>query len=187
MKQKRVWLIVCVTVILLSLLSAGTYMYFTTESTARNVVTTGGISFEILETTNTGDVFPAQGVTVKPGDVVSKIVTLKNVSDETIWVRVALEKRVAEDKELPADEQLQPNINTEDWTEQDGFYYYNAPLAAGEETAPLFTEVTVDGKSVDNRYRGMSFELDVLGSAVQAANNGDTVFSALGWPEAKGN
>ena len=73
------------------------------------------------------------------------------------------------------------DINTEDWTYQDGYYYYNEVLAPEAETKPLFTEVVIDGKSVDNKYIGATFVLDVDGSIVQSENNADTVLEAVGW------
>ena len=74
-------------------------------------------------------------------------------------------------------------MNTEDWTElEDGFYYYNDVLKAGDTTSPLFTSVIFD-KSMGNLYQNCTVNIDVQAQATQVANNGTNVFEAKGWPE----
>lgn len=70
-----------------------------------------------------------------------------------------------------------------DWTynESDGYYYYNAPLAAGGTTSPLFTTVTFDAV-MGNAYQNANVSVDVLVYAVQTANNGESALTAAGWP-----
>ena len=75
------------------------------------------------------------------------------------------------------------NINTEKWTEADGYYYYNEVLKPGETTAPLFTTVTFDG-TMDNLYQNCTTTISVAAQATQSANNGTSALTATGWPEA---
>lgn len=60
-----------------------------------------------------------------------------------------------------------PVINSENWTEKEGYYYYNEILKPGEVTEPLFEKVTVSGE-LPNRYIGSIYTLTPNMSAVQA-------------------
>ena len=74
------------------------------------------------------------------------------------------------------------DINTEKWTEKDGWYYYNEKLAPGEATEPLFTEVSFAAE-MDNVYQESKLKLDIMANGTQTAHNGETVLQAAGWPE----
>lgn len=73
-------------------------------------------------------------------------------------------------------------LNTTDWTERDGYYYYNKALKPGEVTVPIFTAVTFNA-AMGNEYQNAAATVDVFAQAVQTANNGDTVLNAQGWPK----
>lgn len=180
--MKRKLIVISLIVTLLSLLSIGTVAYFTTVGQATNVITMGSLEFVIHEKTASGEDYPAESVVVMPGDVISKIVTVENVSGHPMYLRVALECLV-NDKNLTANDCISMDINTKDWTFRGGYYYYNTAVNAGETTKPLFTKVFIDGKNVDNDYLGKVFALDISAYAVQSENNGQTPFDALGWPE----
>lgn len=180
--MKRKLTVISVIILVVALLSAGTYALTTVEDTARNIVTAGGIDFEILERTDGGDPFPVNGIQILPGDTVSKVVTVHSICDHPMYVRVRLTKDV-DNELLTAEDRFSMNINTAAWEYKDGYYYCKTALAPHEETAPLFTEVHIDGESVDNSYLGATFLLDITGYAVQSENNGQSVFDATGWPE----
>ena len=183
MKRKLpVILLTAVLVALIAVLAVGSFAFYTHEDTAVNVITTRGLKIELLEKTADGSDFPAEGVHVMPGDTVSKIVSVKNTADSSCYVRIALEKGI-NDELLDAEGCLKIDINTVDWTYQDGYYYYNSVLAPGATTNPLFTEVLIDGRSVNNDYMNKEFTLDVTAYAVQSANNGTSALDATGWPE----
>ena len=75
------------------------------------------------------------------------------------------------------------SLNLEDWTlGGDGYYYYNQPLMPGQVTEPLFYSVSFS-PSMDNIYQGSTVRLKVKAYGVQSENNGESAFSALGWPE----
>ena len=176
--------------ICLSLVAYGTLAYFTAEETVHNVITSGGVAIDLLEWADEGKTvpFPESGVSgAMPGQRVVKIVEVKNTGDAAAWVRVRVEKKLslAEGVQGDADPALlQLDFDSASWTRgDDGFYYYNAQLNAGETTAPLFAAVTFDPQ-MDNRYQNSTAEVGVTAYAVQTANNGDTAQNAKGWPEA---
>ncbi|MFR8012462.1 MAG: TasA family protein [Clostridia bacterium] len=173
-----------------SIMACGSLAYFTKDAKATNTITAGGIDMQLEELAipvGGGDPVPFEDVSgVMPGAEVSKIVQVKNTGANDMYVRVQLNKAIelAEGVSGEADTSLVTmDLNTEDWTEQDGYYYYNTAVAPGETTEPLFTTVTF-AKEMDNMYQNSKATVTVYAAATQVANNGDTVFEAAGWPEA---
>ena len=173
----------------LSILAYGTMAYFTAEKTATNVITSGNINIELKEMAipeEGGDLVPFQDKTgVMPGAKISKIVSIKNIGGQSAYVRIQLDKFITLAEGITGEADLSlvtMDINTVDWTEKEGYYYYNTPLKSGEETEPLFNTVTFD-KEMSNIYQDSKAEIKVNAQATQVANNGDDVFSASGWPE----
>lgn len=166
----------------------GTLAYFTYEDTATNVIVAGNIKIALRQWSETNG---GEGVTfddpidVLPGAVVSKIVEVENTGKNAAWIRVSVQKAIelAAGMEGNVDVSLVGlNLNTEFWTEQDGYYYYNVALQPGEKTAPLFTEVAF-ASHMSNLYQSSKAILNIQAYGVQVANNGQTVFEAAGWPE----
>ncbi len=177
--MKRKLFVLGLILAVLTLLGAGTAAYYTVTSQAHNQVGTGNLSFQLHEVGQTGT------AVILPGDTVDKTVTVENVGSHPMYLRVSLNVRVA-DESLPADGCVTVNINTEDWTYRDGYYYYNYALEPGATSQALFTQVFIDGVKVDNSYLGKQFRLDVGVSAVQSEHNGATPFDAQGWPVPQG-
>ena len=88
--MKRRILLLCLIVALLSMISLGTYAYYTTTQQTRNVITTGGIRFELLETGADGAAFPSEPMVILPGDVVSKTVRVENTGGHPMYLRIRL-------------------------------------------------------------------------------------------------
>lgn len=189
MKNTKTKIIVlALAVALVAVCAMGTVAFFTDRSTATNVITTGGVDIELLETAvKDGEVVPFEDVSgVLPGDEISKIVEVKNTGKSDAYVRVSVEKAVTLTEGLEGEVDLslvKLDINTEKWTEADGYYYYNEVLKPGETTAPLFTTVNFDGQ-MGNLYQNCTVTVSVAAQATQVANNGTGALTAAGWPEA---
>ena len=166
----------------LSLLGMGTWAYYTVQRQATAAVTTGNIRIAIHEKTADGSDFPAEGVTVLPGDVVDKVVTMENVGSHPLYLRVKLEKTV-NDETLTVENCLRMDINTDSWTYHKGYYYYNDALEPGMVTEPLYSTVSFSATEMDNRYLGKQFNVKVAAWAVQSENNSESPFTADGWEE----
>ena len=189
--KKRIFA-VAVVLICLSVLASTTIAYFTDSDVARNVITSGGIDIRIVEQQMVEDSlvdYPSEPIPVMPATTVSKIVSVQN-TDEPAWIRATYTVTVydAENKamEIPADELAKVILITPDdasWTLKDGWWYHNIAVATGKMTAPLFEEVVFSGPDMDNKYQNCTVVIDVKAEAVQTANNGTTVWEALGWPE----
>ena len=182
--MKRKILILSVLAILLAILAANTLAYFTADTTAHNVITTGNVDIALNEWANEErtERFEKQ-IDVLPGTEVTKIVEVENIGAGTAWVRVQVVLDVYAEggkEQLPPDP-VTLDFNETDWKYFDGYYYYNYPLDPGETTEPLFTTVTFDPK-MGNEYQNSTAHVNVNAYAVQSANNGEDVLSANGWP-----
>ena len=204
--MKRKLLALAVLMICVSLVSLGTVAYFNAEDTAHNVITSGSVNIELVEKTKGDDGsladFPKKGIEgVMPGTSVSKIVTVKNTGEAPAYIRVWVNSSISE----PGDPITNPTIkclpltitvngeevdvltmdyNTEDWTQgEDGYWYYNEVLKAGDTTEALFENVSFH-KQMGNVYQNSKALVDVTAEATQSANQkAEHPWEAKGWPE----
>lgn len=188
MKKKILFCFLVLGVVAMS--SIGTLAYFTSEDTAVNAITAGDIEIKLNETALSDDgqttvPFANRQIGIMPGTTVSKIVSVENIGSQPAYIRVKLEKEIllSGDKTEEADPSLITcDINLNDWTEKDGWYYYNSILPSGEETKPLFTKVMFDA-DMDNLYENSKTQIKINAEATQTANNGKNALAAAGWPE----
>ena len=183
---------ISVVAICLSILASVTTAYFTDQGTARNVITAGAVKVTVVEQQETAGGlvnYPTEKIAVMPGTTVSKLVSVR-ADKASAYVRMKYEIIVwdAEGKEMELDEQTLTSIvgitpDEEHWTEKDGWWYFKEALAGGKTTEPLFTEVVFSGPEMTNEYQNCTVEIHITAEAVQAANNGKTVWEAVGWPE----
>ena len=183
--MKRKLLILSVLAICIATLAAGTLAYFTSEGKAHNVITTGGVKIAVQEWADENKQTPFENLEgIMPGMTVTKIAEIKNTGASDAWVRVKVEKSIKlKGEDTPDTGLVELALNTADWTEKDGYYYYKEALKPGEVTAPIFTAVTFK-PDMGNEYQNATATVDVTAQAVQTANNGATVMDAQGWPNA---
>ena len=181
--MKRKLLILSVLAICVAILAAGSLAYFTSEGKAHNVITSGGVEIAVQEWADEEKTEPFEDLTgVMPDTTVTKIAEIKNTGASAAWVRVKVEKAIKLTGDgIPDVSMVQLDVNTTDWTEKDGYFYYTKALKPGEITAPIFTAVTFKA-DMGNEYQNATATVDVSAQAVQTANNGDTVMDAKGWP-----
>lgn len=185
--KKRI-IVIALIVALAAVAAVGSSAYFTAQSTATNVITAGNVKIDLIEMSvpaDGGDPVPFENVSgVMPGASVSKIVTVKNTGDNAAWVRVSVEKAIALKDGAEGDVDLSLvsfDLNREFWTEQDGYYYYNAELKPGAETEPLFTAVSFAAE-MGNMYQESTATVSVNAQATQVVHNGGSALDAAGWP-----
>lgn len=182
MKARNRLLLIALAAILLTVLTQPSLAFYTVIGKATNVVTSGNIELQIHEKTADGSDFPQEGVFVIPGDIVSKQVSIENVCSHAFYLRVKLVSSTTNEA-LPPEECLKMDIDTENWTLVDGFYYYNQILQPGETTPNLFTQVEIVGSKVDQTHAGSTLSITVNAYAVQSENNpADDPWDAAGWP-----
>lgn len=184
--RKQKVILAAMLLICLAAVATGTLAYFTAEETSYNVITTGSLDMDLIEETTGGKPWPVGGISgVMPGMEVDKIPYVKNNGSIDFYTRISISMKVtgANGKAL-SDEYISLDINTKDWTEKDGYYYYNSIVKPGEETKPLFTKVSFK-KEMPNAYMNAKIEIDVHAEAVQSKNNGANALEADGWTSNK--
>lgn len=167
--------------------SLGTVAYFTTDSTAVNVITAGNIGLELLESSQMGGESekapPESELSAVPDTTVSKIVTVKNTGESPEYVRISVKKElILSDGTRTEDGSslIGLDFNTGYWHERDGFWYYHKALEGGRETEPLFTSVSFS-KEMTNSYQDSTALLDIRAFGVQSEHNGGSPAEAAGW------
>ena len=191
-RAKSKLLVVAAVALCCALAMGGTLAYYTAETTAHNVITTGDVDIEIRE-----DFSPEEAKGLTPGTSVDKIVTIANTSSApsgSAWVRVKVTTDVSRlgdemPDTIPVDgvEQDVALIEFDDtkWIAKDGYFYYRTELPVGESTGPLFEAVRLN-PLLGNDYQESEIHVKVQAQAVQSQNNpapdGD-VTRITNWPK----
>lgn len=186
--MKRKILCLSVIAIMLAILAAGTIAYFTAEGRAHNVITTGSINITVVEQqkgeNGTAVEYPTEPITnVVPGAEISKIVTIRNDGKSTAWIRVKVGTEIKLVGGGKANTSLIVlNFDDKNWTEKDGYYYYNKPVDPTESTTALFDTVKFDPR-MGNEYQNCTVNINIYAQAVQTANNNPKggVTEVKGW------
>lgn len=193
MKKRIVALAVCAMCI--ATVASSTLAYFTDEQHVHNILTSGGISIQVVETMQgEGDAmveFPKEGLRgIMPGTVVSKTVQIQNTGANEAWIRVKVDSSIidADGKNLALNLQDGTEVITYDvldgWQPgTDGYFYYEKPVPVQMLTTPLFETVRFAPK-MGNEYQNCTANIVISAQAVQTANNGASVMDASGWPTA---
>ena len=189
--MKKKILIVALVALCLSMGTMGTLAFKSSEKKTDNVITTGNVEIKVLETRDDGSPYPEEAQKVMPSNEKSKIVNIENTGSVDAWVRVhvGFSYVSAEGNQLSGkvdNVDIATIQHNEGWTKgEDGYYYYNEPLAPGAKTAtPLFEKVSFSEK-MGNEYQGASIDVNVSAEGVQSKNNGTAVLEAKGWPAEK--
>lgn len=191
--MKKKILALALAVVLIAIAGYSTLAYFTSEDTAKNVISADTLEIQINEYQLGENDLPVlvdegtNGITIitdnaVPGDVISKIPKVKNLIGNTdAWIRV----RVTITCETAATDLVPPVVLDYDlttWTRGgDGYYYYNSILPADTETSALFNDVTFN-LDAGNEYQNAVITIRLDAQAVQSDNNPGPAWNALGWP-----
>ena len=179
--MKRKLALTSAVVLILALLAAGTFAYFTKDARATNVITTGTIDItlndEIRGGEKTGTGWKLEGV--MPGQAVEEKVSITNNGSAEAWLRVKLAVRVTVDgEEMPltfGDGQSVLQFETGDgWLAQDGYYYYRNATKSGDTTEQLFSSLQLN-PLLPNAYQGCIVTVDAPATDVHVHNLNDSL------------
>ena len=185
--KRKLFFLFCL-LLCLSALSSGTAAFFTSQSTARNVITSGFVEIALEERhqNSSGAIvtFPQEGIHgILPGSTVSKIVSVKNLGAES-WIRVQADCAVTAPDGTPlSSDVVQFSPDAETWLQKDGWYYCRQPIPANSATPVLFDQVQFD-PAMGNAYENCRVVITLQAQAVQAAHNASAVEDVVGWPSA---
>lgn len=133
--------------------------YLVSEDEAENVFTVGNNRSVIVE-----DYQEVQELS--PGDDIRKAVTVSNTGKNSCYVRVL---SLFSDRD--AEDYAHINYNLQDWElNDDGYYYYKYPVASGESTAELFSQVSISRDVQEQQLKG--FEILVYAESVNVEAGG---------------
>ncbi len=164
MKKKIVSL--ALAVCLIAIAAVGTLAYFTDTDKADNTFTVGNVDITLTEPNWNKD--KAESDDVYPGEALPKDPTVKNVGDNPCFVRISVTGLDC----LGADNMITYETNYvtgalgKGWEKVGDYFYYTAPLAAGDETNALFDQIRIP-TSVTNGFDG-NYDVVVTAEAVQA-------------------
>ena len=168
MKNKKLISMV-VAIALVAVIGVGaTLAYFTDKDEVTNVITMGHVDVDLDEPNYEGkDDENNEVKDVEPGQEITKDPTITVVQgSEDAYVRATIAYEGLTDDQIA---ELAIVINA-GWyfNEADGYYYYNAKLAAGE-SATLFESVKIP-ETWGNEVADLRFEIIVNAEAIQADN-----------------
>ena len=160
LNRKKGILLLTAAVLILVCGVGGTLAYLITQTApVTNTFTPAQVTSEVDEEMN-------QDKTIKSN------VKIKNTGNVSAYIRAAI-VITWKDKDgytmptVPVQGQGQDytlDINATDWSQSDGYYYYNGIVAAGGNTANLINSCVSNGTYTDGR----SLCVEVIGSAIQA-------------------
>lgn len=151
-------------------IAGGTLAYFTATDEAENTFTIGDVSIALHEPgwTESGK---ADGADWYPNEALAKDPKVENTSKANpVIVRVKVDGIDGEKihSEYGDDYAGGNTYNTADWTlMDDGYYYYNYAVEAGETTNQLFDRIRLD-KGVKSASEVTVDSVDVYAEAIQA-------------------
>ena len=176
--------------VLIFSLAVCTYAYFvSTVSLDDNIISTGSAGVILVNTTDPSyptDPNDNNSYLIFPGYRVAKNVYAENVGLYPLYVRVklvsdiTLNERYA-NRAAEIDLSLVTySIDLDNWTERDGYYYYNVPINSGEKTTNLLESINFS-EQMGNIYKDSKIKVEITIEVVQSNNNNDSVFNADGW------
>lgn len=168
-----------------------TFAWFTSSVTSNtNTITTSVIKVDFINAPPAGESGSSgtelDPIRVLPGYVVNRDVYANNKGTLPLYVRVKTEILITLDQQyahlsnLVDDSIVIFNIDTQNWIEKDGYYYYSNPLLGGQSTTKIFSQIKFSD-TMTNIYKGSSIKIKLIFETVQSNNNGENVFEAEGW------
>ena len=136
MKKKIIIIGSLLAVMVLSLTVTGAMAYLMAKDHVSNAVSIGNSEIEIEEVFENPDIKVIEDPDDEP-TVITKQVIVTNMGLNYSSVRVKAEFSSNEVMNWAV-----PDYNTANWHYSGVFWYYNTPLAPGEQTEPLFNKVT---------------------------------------------
>lgn len=167
--KKKILALALVVVLAVTAVTGATLAYFTDDDAATNTFTVGNVQIELTEPKwkAAEDVYP--------GQVLDKDPTVENTGANRCYVRVKVEglNCLGEGEDLKIALKTGETEINGNWTEYEGYYYYNKVLAVGAKTEALFDQIVIPTALTNDGERNeVPYEIDVTAYAVQSEGSG---------------
>ena len=199
-KKKIIVMVTAVCVAFVTFISS-TFAYFSaTIGSQGNMIQTGNTDFEYVDLVyppDAPDGVPSESVSETfsafPGETIKRTVGAVNRGGVTVYVRakidtdITLKDEYSEYSDIIDTSLIVYDINDDSWVTRDvfdGYYYYIYELPRGAKS-PDFLNGIMFSDNMGNIYKGATVKFKLTFEAVQATENGETVFDAIGWPMAE--
>jgi hypothetical protein len=187
-KKKIIAMVASVGVLIFSL-TVCTYAYFTSTSYSSDNKIASGKPSVTLSGTSSSD--PGSiNMTIFPGQTVENTVFARNDGAIPVYIRAKVNSEITlhqtySDRQNEVDLSLVSfDFDASNWTLMDGYYYYNNPIGYKEATTNLISNV-IFSTEMGNIYKDSTIKVTIMLESVQANNNGNSVFDAMGWAPAQ--
>ena len=172
-------------------MAMSTLAYFTANvSSGNNVISTGSSNVEFVDLNSSVPGRPSgtelDPIRFMPGYKEQRKIYAVNKGGMPVYLRAKAETLITLDsaysyyQEQVDDSLILFHYDSLNWTFKDGYYYYNTALVSGRTSSELFESIEFSS-AMGNYYKDASVRITVTFQTVQANNNGDTVFDAVGW------
>ena len=178
-------IIVSIMVVLLCTLT--TTAFLSSGGVADNIITFGNLRLQLVNHT-----INAEGLEVPveqsneklTGTEVSRIIKVRNVCENPMYIRVKIEFK-GEDKQgvFQANQYVSLMQSSGDWVQVGDWYYYHPVLEPVKETSNLLEGLQFDLDRLMTEHVGSTIDLCVYAQAVQSKHNGTSAEKAQGWPQ----
>ena len=160
--------------------------FFAKSITANNIVSFGNLKLQLINNTidETGKEIAVTEEKEKIDEPkVSRIIKVKNVCDNSMYVRVKIELTgECGQTGFMADPYVNYDFNDGEWKKQGEWFYYLEELRPKEVTGNLIEKFEFDTNRLTGDFAGSTIVLKVSAQAVQSEHNGNSL-EAQGWPE----
>jgi len=179
--KKRIAISMFVILFVAAAMGGATMAWFTDEAETTNQFTAG--TLEIDAEDEWENYVGEDWTNANPGDCEPKDFTVSNEGSKNMYVRFSFEGEwieVPNPREVDgfniddADDglvEIKPEDgDLDDWTELNGYWYYNGLLGEGEEIEFTFL-VCLDGPDTGNEYQDATYEITFTFEAIQATHD----------------
>ena len=177
-KSKKIAIVVAAIALIAVIGVVGsTLAFFTDRDSKTNTFTMGNVNGTLEEKKDNGDTTPIDGTgitfdNVTPNATLGKVPYMKlgaDSSDAYARIKLTWDTTGLTETQAAKVQALALEINPKWVLGTDGYYYYQDKIVAGQETAPIFTEVKIPS-DWGNEMANATFKLQVEGDFIQADN-----------------
>lgn len=197
-RMKKILMVITAAVLLTALVYQGSMAFFHSETQVGAKISAGNLGIDLVENTESTNATKTdkgfQITAAMPGDEIKNAVYVKNVKDNTLYVRVTATKFWEDENgnKLPDADASLIKFKTndlQDWIIIDDaensnsevvYFYYKKPIKSDTSSSNLIDSVIIDPRLEDKQYTNYRINLSFDAEAVQSYQGKDAILSEWG-------